>query len=127
MSVFDDIMLTQCAPAMIELHGQAITYQAPGQQVISLSAVVGDEEEELSGEGTGGTLEIVKRRTFIVNTDTSVPWGGIAAPLRNALITYEGGQWAIENVERLAGSTASLKTRRVALAQWASDGYRGNP
>ena len=82
----------------------------PGQEAVSLTAIVGEEETDARAHDSGQG-QLGHRRTVTIITDASSAYGGIANPPINMLVTVDSKDYVVESVMRPIGNTVDLVLR----------------
>lgn len=112
MTRFDDWFSGMGRPALINGHGESVTYTAPGASSgTTVTGVVhrGERGEEEAADG------VVEQQVAAVVVATGS--GGIGSPSIGATVRFDSADWRVVAYEQTAGGLATLTVRRVGSTE----------
>ncbi len=104
--IFDDMFDTLDDP---ELFGEAVTYTAPGGDPESVTGTWSDEDTEDLVDEDGATMP--QRARFTVRVAV------LAAPVRKAVVTRGGVDWAVVAVNDCTTAAHTLSLERSEILE----------
>lgn len=106
---------------VLRAQGESIDYTAKHGQPVSLTALVGPEQSKQLSDSRG--KKVVRMRAISVTKNEAGPFGGLADPQENAVITYAGSDYALS--ERHDGGTFwQLVTNFIGRSERSRPGLR---
>lgn len=125
MSQFDDNFAAGSLPALMEVHGQTITYTPVTGSAVSLTAIVGEVNSSIDDEDDGRTEH--RERMVTIMTDPSSSFGGVAAPSHADSVTIDSEVWAVDVPGKERGHSVELRVVRTPIVERSREGYRSSP
>jgi len=122
VSRFDTQYAAGGRPGLFHHLGQTITYSAPDQDDVTLTALVGTVEQRLQADDAGERL--VSGRSVTITTDPTAAQDGVADPRRTAVVTIDGTRWSVVSVTTLSANLARLDLTLLERFEQARRGYR---
>lgn len=112
MSTFDSYIAASTFPALQTQFGQAVTYQAPGVDDVSLTAIVGSESADMGEDPEGRDWRRQRSVTFATATVSPID-------IDNGSIVIDEESWSIVAIE---SETANLVKLRVEFSHGVEAG-----
>ena len=122
MSRFDDQFAAAGRPLVFSHLGQQVTYSAPDEDDVTLTALVGTIGQRIEDDVEGQRM--VSGRSCTITTDPASPQGGVAAPRRKATVTIGGVKWSVVDVTTQTGGLARLELVLSERFELSRRGYR---
>ena len=125
MTWFGDTYTAKCVPALMRFLGDTTT---PGQYVPSVGdsiecyGIVTDTGKLVEYVETGQRLRV--EREWIISTDPTSDYGGVANPETNATAVIDGVTYAVHSVEAISESLAMLALVRLPVKQRSRERFR---
>lgn len=112
MSVHGDAIVAAFQEEL-RFGGDEISYVAPGEDAVALTAIVGHEQAATQDEDDRRTLR--RERTVTISRDPSSAFGGVANPFveaashKRAYFVIDGENWTIIDTGTLSAAMAELR------------------
>jgi hypothetical protein len=122
MSLFHDDFADVALPCLLDLHGQAATYQDAGGDPVALTVIAGEEQAVETVEDDGRESERMRDVTLL--RDPASAYGGVAEPSLHATLCLHGIEYAVRRIAVLTASYAKLIVTRHATLEISRAKYR---
>lgn len=109
MGSFADAITDGLLPALIEVHGESVTYTTPAGAASSITAIWQEDPSDDRQDEQGEQSE-QRARVLIQQAD-------LAAPLYHATVTRDGEAWVVTGWRAVPGGWELVCERAVPLSR----------
>lgn len=124
MSTFDDDFAASAIPDLFTQFSDSgrVSYAPKNSSPIAITAVVGDER--LKDETTDNGLVSIGKRRVTICTDPDSDYGGIANPQLNGVVSVDGIEYAVDQIETVTPTFSDLILKRTVVRELSRANYR---